>query len=102
MQSRISSLLSTKLKPTFLDVINESSQHARGNESHFKVIVVSNVFDGISLIDRHRMVNDAVQEVYSQIHALSIIAKTPEQWNKNKEVLPSPPCLGGSKHDKKL
>jgi BolA protein len=57
-------------------------------------------------IDRHRSVNSALaQELGSNgpIHALSIIAKTPEQWESLKlansdgivHITPSPNCRGG-------
>jgi len=29
------------------------------------------------------------------LHALSIVAKTPEEWEKTTKVEPSPNCLGG-------
>lgn len=34
----------------------------RGSETHFKVVVVSGLFDGHKLLARHRMVNDALAE----------------------------------------
>ena len=51
-----------------------------------------------SLIDRHRMVNEALSDVMP--HALSIVAKTEEQWKKMVEdgraaVEGSPQCRGG-------
>ena len=54
-----------------------------------------------SLVDRHRMVNEALSEELSQgLHALSIVAKTEEQWRKMVEdgraaVEGSPQCRGG-------
>jgi len=79
----------------------------KGTESHFKVVVVSDKFEGMSLLERHRCVQDLFKEelelgiAHGGIHALSIVAKTPEQWKKmNPEDMDaSPHCLGGSKHD---
>jgi stress-induced morphogen len=68
--------------PVFLDVINESHKHnvPKGSESHFKVIVVSEEFEGLSLIKRHRAVNHTLAEELAQgVHALQIVAKTPSQ-----------------------
>jgi stress-induced morphogen len=41
------------------------------------------VFDGLMLIKRHRLVNEAAKDLFaSDIHALSIIAKTPAEFDK--------------------
>lgn len=45
------------LYPDHLEVINESVHHGGyfvGKESHFKVIVVSDVFDGLSRVQKHQ------------------------------------------------
>lgn len=43
------------------------------------------------------MVNDMLKDELSNgVHALSIVAKTPEQWaSSDKNVEPSPNCRGG-------
>ena len=48
LQAVIEQKLQAELKPSFLDVINESSMHNAppGAESHFKVTVVSEKFEG--------------------------------------------------------
>ena len=87
--------------PTHLAVANESSAHnvPRGSETHFKVVVVSPSFQGVTMLERHRSVNSALaDELAGPVHALSIVAKTPEQWAKSggaQRVQPSPPCMGG-------
>ncbi|XP_060112553.1 bolA-like protein 1 [Heteronotia binoei] len=94
--------LQEALKPVHLEVIDDSHMHAvpRGAETHFRVVVASPHFEGLSLIHRHRLVNDILQEeLAGPVHALSIQARTPQQWQKNPAVGQSPPCLGGSKHD---
>ena len=51
-----------------------------------------------NLIQRHRAVNETLaEELSSGVHALSIVAKTPEQWeNMTKDDIdPSPKCRGG-------
>ena len=62
------------------------------------MIVVSAAFEGVALIERHRLVNEALAEELAEkgpIHALSIKAKTPEQWSKKPIIAASPACLGG-------
>jgi BolA protein len=63
---------------------------------HFKGVVVSDKFH-MSLIQRHRMVNEAVSlELQNGLHALSIAAKTPTQCGQStKPVSASPACSGG-------
>ena len=83
-----------------MQVLNESYMHnvPKGSETHFKVLVVSKEFEGKTLISRHRLVNEALQEELSSgVHALSIVAKTQEQWEamENKTLEQSPACRGG-------
>lgn len=99
----IKDIIESKLKilqPEFLEVINESNNHnvPPGSESHFKVIVVSNAFQGKMLVARHRMVNDTLaEELAHSIHALVLHTMTKEEWvKKSGESHESPPCLGGS------
>ena len=70
----------------------------KGSETHFKVLIVSEKFVGKPLINRHREVNTVLaEELQSGVHALSIVAKTPSQWESDPSFVKSPPCLGGSK-----
>lgn len=79
--------------PHHLEIIDESHKHAHhaamkmteggkqmsaSGETHFKVIIVSDLFDGKILIDRHRLVNECLAIELSErgVHALSIQAKT--------------------------
>ena len=94
-----------KLKKAFepvihLEVINESYMHnvPKGSETHFKVLVASDKFEGKALVARHRAVNETLSdELSSGVHALSIVAKTGTQWSAmcDKTVDPSPKCRGG-------
>ncbi|CAL8259068.1 unnamed protein product [Boreogadus saida] len=102
VETAIRTKLTGALVPAHLEVHNESHMHAvpPGSESHFRVLVVSASFDGLSLIQRHRLVNEALREELSScVHALAIQAKTPAQWGSNPSVAKSPPCMGGSKGD---
>lgn len=105
VQKRIQEKLTAALQPVHLDVVNESHMHsvAPGSETHFKVLVVSPAFEGKSLIDRHRAVNGALaEELKAGLHALTIRALTPSQWEADGAAgFESPKCLGGSKHDAK-
>lgn len=54
LQALIERKLREELEPSHLEVINESGMHnaPAGAESHFKVIVVSEKFEGVSLSSR--------------------------------------------------
>lgn len=76
------------LKPTRLDVQDNSAQHAghagaKGldGESHFAVDIVAEAFNGLGMVQRHRIIytllNDEMSNGY--IHALQINARTSEE-----------------------
>lgn len=101
LQEIIEKKLHDTFFPKHLKVVNESYMHnvPPGSESHFKVIVVSNVFNDMRLIARHRKVNQALsQELQNGLHALSIHTYTETEWLRESELVPkSPDCLGGNK-----
>ena len=74
-----------QLSPSHLEVVNESSGHGGylpGKESHFKVIVVSDIFAGLRLVQRHQKIYVVAGDLLSpgKIHALAIHAFLPEEW----------------------
>lgn len=97
---RIKSLLDVAFSPLVCDVINESHMHSRGNETHYKVIVVTDGFNGLGRVKRHQKVYAALGELMGQIHALAIHAYTPDEWTEIDAVHESPICSGGSKFDR--
>lgn len=104
VQTAIETKLVDALSPSHLEVVNESYKHSvpKGSESHFKVTIVSQAFEPMKLIDRHKAVHATLaEELAGPIHALSIQAKTPAQWAKAHAPHETPNCLGGSKHDAK-
>jgi stress-induced morphogen len=104
LAAQIEQKLRAAFAPTELAVHNESHQHSvpRGSETHFKVVIVSDTFAGLSPIARHKLVYAAVaDELAAGVHALTITSRTPEEWRASSVVDASPPCLGGSKADGK-
>ena len=74
-----------QLSPSHLEVVNESSGHGGyfpGKESHFKVIVVSDIFAGLRSVQRHQKIYAVAGDLLSpgKIHALAIHAFLPEEW----------------------
>ncbi|KAL8462120.1 hypothetical protein ACS0TY_033271 [Phlomoides rotata] len=84
---RIKEILEKELSPVELEVEDISYQHAghsgvKGSvgETHFNVNVVSQEFEGKSLVKRHRLIYSLLQdELQNGLHALSIVAKTPSE-----------------------
>ena len=77
--------LTNNLHPTELDIVDESARHAghagaASGGGHFIVNISASVFKDKTLIQRHRLVYDAVDDImHSEIHALSIQAKAPDE-----------------------
>ena len=100
IQERIAKKLADAVDLQHLEVVNESGNHnvPAGSESHFKVVMVSETFEAMPLIARHRQGNRILShELANDIHALAIHTYTAKEWRKkNGEAPMSPPCLGGS------
>ena len=73
------------LAPLALEIVDESHKHvghagARDGRGHFAVSIVSEAFAGLAPLARHRRVYAAVGDLMqTDIHALSIQARTPEE-----------------------
>jgi len=73
------------LKPTHVKLIDNSHQHAghAGNdidgESHFELQIVAEAFDGLNLVERHKLIYMILGDLMPQIHALQIRSLTPEE-----------------------
>ncbi|MCP4072467.1 MAG: BolA family transcriptional regulator [Hyphomicrobiales bacterium] len=73
--------------PDKLEVINESHLHAGHQpgfdgtgESHIRIRIISNQFDDITLIDRHRKINALLDdEIRAGLHAVAIEAHSPAE-----------------------
>ncbi len=101
IQAAIEKKLNDEFEVDFLRVENESHMHnvAPGSESHFKVTIVSNLFQDQMLIKRHRMINKTLEQELNQIHALALHTLTPEEWRAREgSVADSPKCRGGGKN----
>jgi BolA protein len=78
--------LEAAFAPQSLEIIDESEKHRghagfrEGGESHFRVEIVSDAFEGKSRLERQRAINAALaDELAGPIHAFSVKAKTPAE-----------------------
>lgn len=93
-----------ELQPEHIDLVNESMNHAgyfEGKESHFKLTIVSQAFDGKRLVARHQLVYELVAPLLTSkggnVHALAIHAYTPAEWQAQSNSPDSPLCAGQNK-----
>ena len=101
--AEINDTLVDALSPLRLDVIDESHRHnvPQGAESHFKLVIVSEAFEGQGLVARHRSINRLLaDQLAGPVHALGLHTHTPAEWEARGEIVPpSPPCRGGVKRE---
>ncbi len=76
------SKLQDALKPSYLELIDESNQHHGhsgahpSGESHYRVRIAAEVFKGKSRVAQHRLVNEVLAvELKQRVHALAIEIK---------------------------
>ena len=77
--ARIETALTAALHPTMLVVEDESARHAghsgarAGGETHYRVEAMSGRFDGLSRLERSRLVYAVLADEFaSGLHALSL------------------------------
>lgn len=82
---RMRGLLQAAFAPRQLQVVDDSHRHvghagARDGRGHFSVDIVSDRFEGLAPLARHRAVYAALDDMMAtDIHALSIRAETPAE-----------------------
>jgi BolA family transcriptional regulator, general stress-responsive regulator len=81
---RLRQALEHAFNPLRLELIDESHLHrghagAQTGKGHFRLEIVAAAFDGLAPLARHRLVYQALAELMSEIHALSITARTPRE-----------------------
>ncbi len=83
MVHRIEAVLREALAPEKLEVLDDSAAHAghagaRGGGGHYRVTVVSGVFVGMPLLERHRLIYRLLAaEMVVAIHALALSTLAP-------------------------
>jgi BolA protein len=84
---RLEGILRTAFRPLHLEVRDETGRHrghagAAAGGGHYDVTIVSPVFDGKPLLERHRMVHAALRGLIGgDIHALALRTISAAEWN---------------------
>ena len=94
VQNKIDKLLRDNLNVSNLIIRNDSYKHnvPLNSESHFNVQIVSDDFQNLSQIKRHKLVYKAVGALLAEIHAFSITAITRSEFNENPTFKETPDC----------
>jgi len=94
IESQIVNTLKTSMDLFSLKIINESFMHnvPEGSESHFKIVIVSEDFLNLTMIQRHKLVYKKLDNLMTKIHALSIHAFDKDEFKLNPIILDSPEC----------
>lgn len=98
MQEKIEAALQ-QLQPSVLHIEDESHMHSRGQETHYKAVIVSESFAGLGKVKRHQLVYQTLGELMSQFHALALHTYIANEWAESEGAPTSPTCRGGSLHD---
>lgn len=92
MAEKIDAKIRAALAPERLEVRDESHLHAGHagsrpeGESHFRLLIVSSGFEGLSRLARQRAVNDILKdELGGRIHALAMRTLTPEEFSRERD-----------------
>jgi len=99
----IESKVRDALPVTHLELENESHRHnvPANSETHFKLVLVSEAFQGLMPVRRHQTVYKALaEEMAGPVHALALHLFTPSEWrDQGGDVADSPDCRGGGVPD---
>jgi BolA protein len=86
LAKRIETKLQEAFAPLALEVRDDSQRHRghagwrEGGETHFHVTLVSQAFEGLGRVERHRLVNRLLaEELADRVHALSLHLLTPRE-----------------------
>lgn len=88
--------VTSKFGPTRLEIYNDSHLHkhhkamadSTSAETHFRLVITSSQFHGLTQIKRHRMINELLKEDLKReggIHALQLKTMTPEEDEKRSQ-----------------
>lgn len=75
---KIEKLLRDKFQPLHLEVRDDTGRHkghagTKAGGGHYRVVIVSKAFEGLSLLDQHRRVKEALRGLLGvEIHALQL------------------------------
>ena len=97
VHQRLTNIISSSLSPAYLNIINQSKMHSRGDQTHFKVIIVSEELNQIKpRVKQHQRVLKLTKELMdtTTLHSVSLQV-VPRVEDVSEEMKISPTCAGG-------
>ncbi len=95
LAEQIETKVKTEFSPSFIELENESHKHRSGTgTSHFRLVIVSEKFEDLRLVARHRLVNSLLaDELATEVHALALHTFTAKEWaERGEQATKSPRC----------
>ncbi|NRA54556.1 MAG: BolA family transcriptional regulator [Gammaproteobacteria bacterium] len=79
-----------EIKTILATAIELDELHVKGENGHFQVIAVSTMFDGMSRVKKQQTIYGPLSDVIASgaVHAVSIKAFTPSQWQREQLLNP--------------
>jgi len=87
-KEKIERIVNEAFSPKYLEIEDETWRHAGhagavSGKGHFNMVIISDRFEGVNLLDRNRMVFGSLEkEMEEEIHALSVKTFSPGEWKK--------------------
>ncbi|WES90549.1 BolA family iron metabolism protein IbaG [Dickeya fangzhongdai] len=77
-----------EIKDVLMSALALQEVHVSGDGSHFQVIVIGELFKGMSRVKQQQAIYAPLMEYIAdnRIHALSIKAYTPEEWQRDRKL----------------
>ena len=87
LNNKIKCLLKKSMDIDYLSIVNDTEKHLNHKNydggGHFKLEIVSKAFEGLSLLEQHKLVYKALEVmIKKEIHALALKTKSTSDWKK--------------------
>lgn len=85
--AKIERLLRARFEPAHFELQDDSAKHAghpgaSSGGGHYAVVIVSSAFEGLSRLERHRLVHAALERMIgAEIHALAMRTIAASEWS---------------------
>ncbi len=91
LEHEIKSRLKKTMAIDHLTILDDTGRHVRHQQydggGHFQIKIVSSAFEGLSLLDRHKLVYQALDGmIKNEIHALGLKTIATSEWTNEKET----------------
>ena len=91
LDNKIKARLNEVMDIDYLSIVNDTAKHVNHKNydggGHFKLEVVSSAFEGLSLLEQHKLVYKALEGmIKKEIHAVSLNLLTEKEYSEKSEA----------------